>query len=526
VPATQSTTLPEDRTIWGLVEWRARRTPDALMLVDEHGRRMTFAGYRDAAERAAAGLHAAGVREGDVVAWLLPTRIESIVLFAALSRLGAVQNPLVPIYREREVAFCARQTKASLLMVPSSWRGFDYAAMAEKVAADDGALEVLVLGSALPDRDAAALPAHVPRGVGDDSPVRFVYYTSGSTSDPKGAMHTDAGLISGGQKFADRLELRPADRVSLVFPFAHIGGSNFLVAGLLSGCAHVCVEQFAPEATVDVLAREGVTIAGSGTPFHLAYLAVQRSRPGRPIFPNLRACNSGGGPKPDGLHDEIKRELGGVGLVSGYGLTECPLVAMNDLHSPDEVLARTEGRPPPGVRVRVVASGERECVAGEEGELRVEAPQMLVGYVDASLDAAAFDERGFFRTGDLGRFDADGNVVVTGRLKDIIIRKGENISAKEVEDLLYAHPAVADVAVIGVPDAALGERCCAVVVPAETHAPPSLDAIAAFLREQGLMVQKIPEQLEVVAELPRAPSGKVLKQALKGRFASGSSGGA
>lgn len=508
-----------DATLWHLVERRAALTPDTRMLVDEIGRSMTFREYRDAAERVAAGLADLGVHADTVVSWQLPTWIESIVLVSALARLGAVQNPMVPIYREREVAFCVRQTRAELLIVPSLWRGFDYAAMAARVATDLGGVRVLVADRSLPEADPANLPPPPSRPMAaEHAPVRWIYYTSGSTADPKGAKHTDPGLAAAAIAFLERLELRADDRVALVFPFSHIGGSNFLFSGLLSGCTYVCVEAFEPQSAVAVLAREDVTIAGAGTPFHLAYLDVQRERGSAPIFPHLRACNGGGGPKPDGLHYDVKRELGGVGVVSGYGLTECPVLAMNDLHSDDDAMARSEGRPAPGVIMKIVGLDGRVCGPGEEGEIRAKAPQMLVGYVDPALDADGFDDQGFFRTGDLGYRLPGGHVVVSGRLKDIIIRKGENISAKEVEDLLYLHPKVFEVAVIGLPDAALGERCCAVVVPRSSDDPLGFAEMVEFLRGRGLMMQKIPEQLVISDGLPRAPAGKVLKQDLKLRL--------
>jgi acyl-CoA synthetase (AMP-forming)/AMP-acid ligase II len=505
-----------DGTVWNLVERRARETPDAPMLVDETGRTLTFREYRDAAERTAAGLAALGVRADSVVSWQLPTWIESVVLVAALTRLGAVQNPLVPIYREREVTFCVQQTGAQLLIVPSTWRGFDYAGMAERVAKAVGGVRVLVVDRALPQGDPATLPPPppIPASVAA-APVRWIYYTSGSTADPKGAKHTDPGLAAAAIAFLERIELVPEDRVALVFPFTHIGGSNFLISGLLAGCTYICVEIFDPPATVDVLARERVTIAGAGTPFHLAYLDVQRARGREPIFPHLRACNGGGGPKPVGLHLDVKRTLGGIGVVSGYGLTECPVLAMNDLHSDDDAMARSEGPPAPGVDLRIVGPDGAVCAPGVEGEIRAKAPQMLVGYVDPALDADGFDEHGYFRTGDLGYRLPGGHVVVSGRLKDIIIRKGENISAKEVEDLLYEHPKVSEVAVIGLPDPDLGERCCAVVVPRVAAEPLAFDEMVTYLRDRGLMMQKIPEQLAILAQLPRAPAGKVLKQDLK-----------
>jgi acyl-CoA synthetase (AMP-forming)/AMP-acid ligase II len=303
----------------------------------------------------------------------------------------------------------------------------------------------------------------------------------------------------------------------MVFPLTHVGGVGWLIAGLMAGFAHVSVAIFDPQRTIPLLARHGVTQAGAGTAFHQAYLAAQRERPADPLFPHVRAFPGGGAPKPPQLHYDLKNELGGAGIVSGYGLTECPIIAMNSIRDSDEKLAHTEGRVnPPEAEIRVVKPDGSVAARGEEGELRVRGPQLFRGYLDASLDAAAFDEDGFFRTGDLGRVDAEGYVVVTGRRKDVIIRKGENISAKEVEDLLYDHPKVADVAVIGLPDPALGERCCAVVSCRDEAL--DFEEMVAFLKSRELMRQKIPEQLEVVDEVPRNAAGKLQKQLLRERY--------
>ena len=200
-------------------------------------------------------------------------------------------------------------------------------------------------------------------------------------------------------------------------------------------------------------------------------------------------------------------------------MTECPIISLGRMSDTDETLAYTEGRATiPGTELRVMRADGSSAAPGEDGEILLRAPQLCRGYVDSRLNAAAFDTEGFFRTGDIGHVDAAGFVSITGRLKDVIIRKGENISAIEVENLLALHPAVADVAVIGLPDEERGELCCAVVVTRSATEPLGFDAMVAFLRDQQLMLQKIPEQLEIVAELPRNPSGKVLKQKLRAQF--------
>ena len=508
-------------SLWQLVERRASATPDELAAVDEAGRTLTWAESREAAERAAAGLAHLGIGAGDVVSWQLPTWLESKILVLALARLGATQNPMLPIYRGREVGFVVRQARSKLLVVPSTWSGFDFEAMASgiaaEVAAEGGHLEVLVADKALPQGDPSALP---PPPDPDDDAVRWYFYTSGTTSDPKGAQHTDRTILASAKGMNACLEVTDADRNAVVFPFTHIGGIGWLFSALVVGFPTVYIERFDPQRTIELIREHQVTMAGAGTPFHMAYLAAQRQLPeGERLFPSVRVYCGGGAPKPPQLHYDIKAEMGGVGIVSGYGLTEAPIIAMGSVHDTDEQLAHTEGRATGTTQLRVVTLEGKEAGIGEEGEIRTKAPQVMKGYLDASLDADAFDEDGWFRTGDLGRIDAEGMVTITGRVKDIIIRNMENISAKEVEDILFSSPGVADVAVIGLPDARTGERVCAVVVPADPADPITFDQVVAWCREKGLMTQKLPERLELVDALPRNPTGKVLKFALRDRFA-------
>ncbi len=510
----------EAPTLWGLIETRANATPEARMAVDEPGRALDFAGYRAAVLRVAGGLHARGVGPGTTVSWMLPTWLESLVLVGALARLDAIQNPILPIYRAREVRFIADQARPSMLVTPSVWRGFDYAAMAREIADERGELDTLVVDGALPEREDVALPPP-PAAVGpEELPVRWLFYTSGTTSDPKGACHTDASLWAAAKAMSLGLELDAGDRIAFVFPLTHIGGINWLQAGLSVGCSHILIESFAAPDTIPTLRREGMTQGTAGTVFHEAYLKAHRESPDPPLFPALRACPGGGAPKPPKLHEDLRREMGGAGIISGYGMTECPIVTMNHVGDDDTKLAETEGRRSlPEVEIRIVSADGRPAAPGQDGEIRVRGPQLFRGYLDAALDAEAFDDERFLRTGDLGNLDADGYLTITGRLKDVIIRKGENIPAKEVEDLLYRHPKVVDVAVIGLPDPETGERCCAVVACKDPHDPIGFVEMQAFLRDQQLMVQKIPERLEIVDALPRNPTGKVLKHELRARFA-------
>jgi cyclohexanecarboxylate-CoA ligase len=508
-------------TLWDFVESRACVTPDALFAVDEVDRTLTFLDYRNGAERVAAGLTELGVGPGVRVAWQLPTWLESLVLIAALARVEAVQIPLLPIYRRREVEFVAGQAEPALLFVPPVWRGFDYPAMAHEVAAAHPDLDVVVVEDRrLPDGDPRRLgaPPAIPT-TADDALVRWIFFTSGTTGSPKGALHTDLTIKAAALGFVTGLDLGPADVNALVFPLTHIGGPIQVMSCLMTGASLVTAEAFSARDTPQHLARHGVTLPGSGTPFHLAYLAAQREDPDHPLFPAARAFPGGGSPKPPELFHEIARELGGGRVVSSYGLTEAPILTSNLIGDSDEKLAATEGRATGGVELRVVTLDGAPAGPGEEGELQVRGPQLARGFLDPEQVAGSFLPDGFFRTGDLAVLDDEGYVTITGRLKDIIIRNGENISAKEVEDLIYTHPAVADVAVVGLPDPRSGERCCAILQLRPGADAPTLLELAAFCRDAGLMNQKIPEQLEILSDIPRNPSGKILKHELRRRYA-------
>jgi cyclohexanecarboxylate-CoA ligase len=507
------------RGFWELVEARAATTPNGLLAVDEHDEVLTFGALRGRAETLAAQLVTHGVGPGVRVAWQLPTGLSAIVLVAALARLGATQVPMLPIYREREMRFILRETRPVLYLARTTWRGFDFtAAASELVEVLDLPCAVLAFDAERPASATSAPPAVLPAPPPvDPDVVRWVFYTSGTTADPKGACHSDGTIVAGSAGVATAYAIGEDDRYPIVFPFTHIGGIGMLVIQLLTGCGAVAIEQFSIERTPSVLARHGITIAAGGTPLALAHLAAQRARPDRPLFPALRAVMTGAAPKPPALHAELKTEMGGTGALACYGLTEAPFLTVSDVRDPEDKRALTEGRAISGAVLRVMkvsGGASTPCAPGEVGEIQAQGPQICHGYIDPARRADSFDGA-WFRTGDLGWLDADGYLTITGRLKDVIIRKGENISAGEVEDVLYDMVAVAEVAVIGVPDPVLGERCCAVVVPRAGFDPPSLREVVAHCRAGGLAVQKTPEQLELVDALPRNASGKVLKHVLR-----------
>ncbi|MEU1251913.1 class I adenylate-forming enzyme family protein [Streptomyces chartreusis] len=495
--------LSSSRTLWDLLARRAGLSPDRPVLLQDD-RTLTFGALHARAERVAAGLYDMGVRPGTVVAWQLPTRIETALLSFALARLGAVQSPVIPFYRDREVGFALRESKAEFFAVPGVWRGFDHTEMARRL----GAKGIFEAYDTLPDGDPAVLPPPPAEGTS----VRWIYWTSGTTSDPKGVLHTDRSLIAGGSCLGHALRPTSADVGSIAFPYAHIGGPDYMVMVLLYGFPTVLFEQFAMPDALEGYRSHGVTIAGGSTAFYSMFLAEQRRQPdGAKAVPTLRLLAGGGAPKPPEVYHAVVREMG-VQLTHGYGMTEVPMITMGAPDDTSENLATTEGRPPREMEIRIV-----------EGEVRLRGEAVCRGYLDPAQTAAAFDEDGFLRTGDLGHLTAGGHLVLTGRLKDVIIRKGENVSAKEIEDLLHRHPAVGDVAVIGLPDPERGERVCAVVEQPAGAPELTLQALTSYLRGEGLSTHKLPEQLEVVDALPRNETlRKVLKYKLRERYSSGS----
>jgi acyl-CoA synthetase (AMP-forming)/AMP-acid ligase II len=500
-------------SIWDLLEERVRATPSGLFAMDERGRELTFLDLHDRALSVAAGLSTLGVSEDSVVSWQLPNWLESAMLTLALDRLGATQNPLIPILRLREVDFICNQASTDLLVVPGVWRDFDYAEMASQVVHKAEKLQVLVADRVVPEADPRDVP---PR---PSSEGRWYFYTSGTTADPKGAIHCDATLIAGARSFHSAVGITASDRATMVIPFTHIGGIIHLISSLTTGSTMVFCEAFDPERTTLQLREQGATILPGGLPFVQAFFKFQERHPELdPLFPAARVMIHGGSPKPVPLHYEVKERLCASGVVSGYGMTECPMFSWNTPQDSDEDLATSEGRPGPGADAVVVNADGTRAGPGEDGELHVRGPQLMLGYVASELDAGAFDEEGYFCSGDIGRMDEHSRITITGRLKDVIIRNMENVSATEVENLLYLHPKVLEVAVIGVDDPVTGERVCAVVVPADPDDPPTLIELCDHLLASGLSKRKAPERLELVAKLPRNAMEKVLKTELRRQF--------
>ncbi len=503
-------------TLWSLLEVAAAERPDDCFALDQQGRTLSFADAHQQALGMAGALRDVGVRPGIVVSWQLTNRLETLVLMLSLSHMRAIQNPLLHSLRDREVTFICTQMKTTVLVT----------SVAEPLAAVAQAV-----GEALPDlvvvtvdqlvETAGAVAPNVTRTAADrwGDGTSLCFYTSGTTAEPKGVRHSDGSVIAAARGLVDALRLSSTDRVPLVFPVAHVGGAIHCARALLTGGPILLSSDPKPTSLIPFLRRSAATVVPGSPPFIAAYFDHVAHHPQEvPLFPAARLMNHGGSPKPPQLHAEVRARLGTAGIISGYGLTECPMAVFNTPGDADDLLATTEGRPTGGAEIRIQRPDSSPAQSGGDGEILIRGPQLMLGYVDASLDAAAFTSDGFLRTGDLGTIDAAGYLRVTGRLKDVIIRNMENISAREIEDLLATHPFVGNVAVVGLPDPRTGERVCAVVVPADPNSPPSLTELLDHLRAGGLSTYKLPEQLEIMNELPTGLLNKVNKRDLVQRF--------
>ena len=503
---------------------RVQETPQRVLFVADD-RRITALDVQQQADRLATGLLDLGVRAGDVVSWQLPNWIEAVFLTFALDRIGAVSNPMLPIYRERELRFICSQTEARALIVPGVLRGFDHRELAAQVSRTCPSLQHVLVVRAQPapgQRSLDELLALPPRSELPPSPltphdVATIFYTSGTTADPKGVMHTPSTL--GALVSASRaIRGTRGDEVGILwFPVTHIGGlAFFVIQPVIEGSRAVFLEQFDPETALTLIEREQVTSAGAPPPILQALLRAKGFR--RERVRSVRVAGIGAADVPPELMREVSAEFGAF-VYRSYGMTECPMTTAGRRDDPAEKLITTDGRPVPGATVRVVDDAGRALPPNSEGEIALRGPQLCVGYVDARLNDA-FTADGFLRSGDLAVIDDEGFVRITGRKKDIIIRKGENLSAKSIEDELHAHPRIEEAAVIGVPDAVSGERVCAcIVLRAEGASGLTLYDVRHFLLERQVMAQKIPEQVEILAELPRNATGKVNKVELRRRFA-------
>ncbi|MBP8270769.1 MAG: cyclohexanecarboxylate-CoA ligase [Sphaerotilus sp.] len=517
-----------DRTINDALGACLATCPDQLALTavrSESGdvRRFTYRELARMADRIAVGLSRLGVGRDDVVAMQLPNWWQFTALYLACSRLGAVVNPLMHIFRERELSFMLRHGEAKVLIVPKVFRGFDHEAMARALQPSLPDLRrIVVVGGGGPDdfdalltqpaweqEDDADTLLHGSRPGPDD--ITQLIYTSGTTGEPKGVMHSANTVMANILPYAERLHLTHDDVVLMASPMAHQTGFMYgLVMPIVLRARVVLLDVWDPKKAAELIRTEGVGFTMASTPF-LTDLTKTVQETGAGV-PSLKTFLCAGAPIPGALVEQARQVLG-TKIVSAWGMTENGAVTTIRPEDDDVRAFTTDGCALPGVEVRVVDDAGQTLAPGEVGRLVVRACSNFGGYLKRPQWNAT-DADGWFDTGDLAHLDAAGYLRISGRSKDVIIRGGENIPVFEVESLLYKHPAVAQVAIVAYPDERLGERACAVVVPKPGQ---HLDfaGMVEFLKAQKLAVQYVPERLVLRDAMPATPSGKIQKFKLR-----------
>lgn len=510
-----------------LVETAARRA-DELALVDRRGE-MTWGELEASARGFAAGLGARGVGRGDVVSWILPNWREAAIAHWGIWLVGGVSNPIVPIYRHREVGYIVAQAQSRAIVIPKSFRGFDYETMLCELANDLPSLETIVTveeGAGRNAESSVAVSALGDLGVGFEALIEtqsiaaetagrspddpaLLLYTSGTTADPKGAVHTHNTLDSELRSMVEFYGLGEETVVYMPSPLSHVTGLLYgIQLPALIGGSVVYQDQFEAEAGLDLVAEYGCSFSVGATPFLVGLCDAQSARP-RTLALKTFVC--GGADVPADLIRSANEVLG-CQATRAYGSTEFPTVTGGNAADPIALRAETDGRVMDHCEVRVVDEAGHEVAPGVAGELEARGPELFTGYL-GGVGADSLDAEGWFSTGDLVSIER-GYLTVEGRIKDIILRGGENISVKEIEELLYGHPDVDEVAIVAMPDLALTERACAFVVSRNNIALELADLVE-FLEGHRLARQKFPERLELLEALPKTPSGKVQKNRLR-----------
>jgi len=486
-------------------------------------RRLTYRELAALTDRIAIGLSRLGAGRNDVVAMQLPNWWQFSLLYLACSRIGAVVNPLMHIFRERELSFMLRHGEAKVLIVPKTFRNFDHEAMARALQPTLPSLKrIVVVGGGgeddfetlltkpewekLPEAT-AILTKNRPRP--DD--ITQLIYTSGTTGEPKGVMHSANTLMANIIPYAQRLHLGSGDTILMASPMAHQTGFMYgLMMPIMLKAGAVLQDVWDPARAADLIRREKVTFTMASTPF-LADLTRAVTESAQPV-PTLRIFLCAGAPIPGPLVEQAQAGLGAK-IVSAWGMTENGAVTLIKMDDDDKLASSTDGCALPGAEVKIIDAEGKTLPTGQIGKLVVRACSNFGGYLKRPQWNGT-DAEGWFETGDLACMDSNGYIRISGRSKDVIIRGGENIPVVEVEALLYKHPAVAQVAIVAYPDERLGERACAVIV---LRAGKRIDfaTMVDFLKSQKLAIQYIPEKLIVLEAMPATASGKVQKFRLR-----------
>lgn len=506
-----------------LARQHAERAPDTVAFLNQDQHPGTYASLLTDAEALAVGLWDLGLRPGDVISFQLPNWMEAVLVDIAASLLGLVCNPIVPIYRGAEVGLILADCKSRLIFIPDTYRGFDYRSMLDSLRPSLPNLRhvVYVRATDTPLSLAALIAAGRGRQIAWPTvcadALKLVMYTSGTTGRPKAVMHNHRSIARVSHIYMGYWGLEPGDLMLMPSPVTHITGySNGIELPFTDGTRTLFMERWNADEAVALINGRGVNITIGATPF-LQELLEAAERAGSRL-PSLKIFACGGAAVPPDLIRRANALFERGRAFRVYGSTEAPLITQGCMGAAElEMAATTDGKVI-DYDIRIVDEAGTALGRGQDGEILVRGPSLFMGYADPEQTREAMDANGFFRTGDIGHLTQAGAIVITGRKKDLIIRGGENLSAKDIEDVLHRHPGVQEVAAVSMPHARLGETVCVYVVP-QPGAVPDLDSITRHVAAAGLAKQKFPERVELVNDLPRTASGKVRKDILRQRIA-------
>ncbi|WP_096989264.1 medium-chain fatty-acid--CoA ligase [Escherichia coli] len=499
----------------------ARAMPDKIAVVDNHGASYTYSALDHAASCLANWMLAKGIESGDRIAFQLPGWCEFTVIYLACLKIGAVSVPLLPSWREAELVWVLNKCQAKMFFAPTLFKQTrpvdlilplqNQLPQLQQIVGVDKlapATSSLSLSQIIADNTSltTAITTH-----GDE--LAAVLFTSGTEGLPKGVMLTHNNILASERAYCARLNLTWQDVFMMPAPLGHSTGFlHGVTAPFLIGARSVLLDIFTPDACLALLEQQRCTCMLGATPFVYDLLNVLEKQPAD--LSALRFFLCGGTTIPKKVARECQQR--GIKLLSVYGSTESSPHAVVNLDDPLSRFMHTDGYAAAGVEIKVVDDARKTLPPGCEGEEASRGPNVFMGYFDEpELTARALDEEGWYYSGDLCRMDEAGYIKITGRKKDIIVRGGENISSREVEDILLQHPKIHDACVVAMPDERLGERSCAYVVLKAPHHSLSLEEVVAFFSRKRVAKYKYPEHIVVIEKLPRTASGKIQKFLLR-----------
>ncbi|MFZ3047865.1 MAG: AMP-binding protein [Desulfatirhabdiaceae bacterium] len=521
--------LWSDQTIGDYLEDAIRKYPDKIAVVDSRGKKLSYAELGTISRRLALGFLKLGLKKGDIVSVQLPNCIEYTCLYFAFARMGVAFNMLNATYRHSEVKNILQFCESKSVFIPDVFRKFNYVQMIQEMKSDLPALKhIFVIGDRIPDGmmsyEAFASKKWEDEGSAEDlernkpaaNDILAIIFTSGTEAQPKGVLHTHNTIVSGEKSFIKALELTSDDVCFMPSPLTHATGFAHAVnLPMLLGQKSVSLDIWEPESALKLIEKERCTFSMGATPFVRTLLDCPNLS--KYDISSLKFFLCGGAPVQKELMADGARI--GIKILPVYGLTESIPHVTGRLSDPPEKVYGTDGRACPDIDVTIRDEFRKVVPFGTTGEEASRGPNVFVGYFKRpDLNQKSFDEDGWFYSGDLARMDADGNLIIEGRIKDIIIRGGQNISVKEVEDLLLTHEKIYNVAIVGIPDRKMGEKACACIIP-KSGETVTLDDVTSFLKEKKVAMFKLPERIEIMSDFPMTASGKIQKYMIRNRIA-------